>query len=467
MRTLHSIKRDGGRISAALATLYCLAGAAPALAQDIPPETEEAPLETETTPPQTDEMPLEAVNASPEPEESGSGTEIFSEHTLSLLFDGRFVAADGRESWLEGGLGKTRFDGSSDGDLQFRPVPVEAILMWQPRLTDSLGASVSAGWQRGQENAIDLFEAFVTFQPGRTARTRFLLRAGLFWPNISLEHAGAAWSVTDTITPSAINSWVGEEVKVLGLEGTLTTAFGEHEVSATGAAFGFNDTAGTLLSFRGWALHDIKAGAFGHHPVPPLNDFIVHLQSRITRPFIELDDRVGFYGQIVWRPPLPFAFDILYYDNRGDPKAFNTDLQWGWRTKFLNVGANADLGPSTRLLAQAMTGTTLMGFQTGGVEWVDTRFRSVYVLVRHEIGRGAVTGRIDWFDTRERGSQMAREESEDGWALTAAGRYTVTDNAVLFLEAMHVRSDRGTRRGLGLPPVEHQTVLQAALRITL
>ena len=58
------------------------------------------------------------------------------------------------------------------------------------------------------------------------------------------------------ITPSAINSWIGEEVKVVGVEGTATHPLAGGRLSGTFGLFGFNDTAGTQLAFRGWALHD-------------------------------------------------------------------------------------------------------------------------------------------------------------------------------------------------------------------
>jgi hypothetical protein len=458
MRAFLSWKGAGSRIPAALAAAYLLAGALPAAAQDATAAAQDgaAPRENALPPAEDDAQPLD------------SGTDLVSAQTVSALADFRIVGADGSPSWLDHGFGKTRFDGTSDGSFQIIPYPVQATLMWQPRFTSWLGARVSAGWQLYQKHEIDVMEAFLTFRPSPQARTRISGRAGIFWPNISLEHAGAAWSVTETITPSAINAWISEETKLLGIEATLTTMVGEHEVSLTGAAFGFNDTSGTLLSFRGWALHDVNATVFGYFPLPPLNNFMIHIQAPETKSFIEIDDRVGFYGNFEWRPPWPFGLNIFYYDNRGDPKVFNSDLQWGWRTRFWNVGFNADLGPNTRLLAQALTGTTLMGFQSGGVEWVDTRFRAAYLLVRHNLGRAAVSGRLDLFETRERGSQMDRaNESEEGWAVTAAGRFTLTDQMSLFLEAMHVRSDRGVRQRVGLPPVENQTVVQLGLRLNL
>jgi len=149
---------------------------------------------------------------------------------------------------------------------------------------------------------------------------------------------------------------------------------------------------------------------------------------------------------------------------------FNQDLQWGWRTRFLNVGLSADLGANTRLVAQAMDGSTIMGrIRTGtDVRWVHTKFRSAFALVTHQFETFALSGRIEAFETKERGSRMDNvAESEDGWAATAAARMPLGDRITGFAEALHVRSDRGTRAAIGLSPVEHQTVFQLGVRIRL
>jgi hypothetical protein len=400
---------------------------------------------------------------------TGGGLDLFSADTLTLMLDARLVLADGRTSFVDRGLGKTRFDGTAQGDFKLQAVPIEADLIWQPRFTDTFVGNVSVAWQKDQENDADLLEAYLTFNPRRSGNVGYSLKAGLYWPEISLEHAtGGAWSTVYTITPSAINAWVGEEVKVVGAEATLHATLGEQDLSLTAGVFGFNDTSGTLLSFRGWALHDIKATAFGHFKLPPLNSFITHAQEHRTRSLIELDNRAGFYGRAEWRPSSSVVLNAFYYDNRGDPEAFNHVLQWGWRTRFLNLGLVADLGPSTRLIAQAMLGTTKMGFAPlpTGVPWVKTRFRSAFALVTHTIGAGAVTGRVETFDTRERGSQMAdADESENGWAMTAAVRWPLANRLNLFVEALHVESERGTRTVyFGLPAEERQNVLQASVR---
>lgn len=455
---------------------YCATGiaiaalgliATPATAQDAPapspagPETPAA-QSTPSAPPADTALP---ANSS----DSGSTTDILSKNTLSLLLDARFVVANGERSFVNGGLGKTRFQGTANGDYKAYAIPVEADLVWEPRFTGSLSANVSAAWQRSQENKVDLIEAFVNFLPKQTGKLGFSARAGLMWPEISLEHStGGAWSVVNTITPSAINAWVGEEVKVVGVEGTLHASLGQHEVALTGGVFGFNDTSGTLLSFRGWALQDEKATGFGHFPLPPLNNFIKLLQQNETRSTIEIDHQPGFYGRLDWRPPWPFGIALFYYDNRGDPQAFRLTGQWGWRTRFWNLGINADLGASTKLLAQGMTGSTIMGFEQHGVPWVHTFFRSAYVLVTRQMTEKlALTGRVELFGTREHGSEMSPLESEDGWSTTAAVRYNLTRNLTAFVEALNVRSTRGTRADIGLAPFQAQTVFQASLRFRL
>ena len=57
------------------------------------------------------------------------------------------------------------------------------------------------------------------------------------------------------------------------------------------------------------------------------------------------------------------------------------------------------------------------------------------------------------------------EENEDGWAITVAGRWPVADLLTLFVEGLHMDSERGGRVRLGHPVSEAQTVVQAALRL--
>lgn len=257
-------------------------------------------------------------------------------------------ASIGERSWLDGGFGKTRF-GPDDRDFTVLPRAVEADAIWHPAITWSLDATLAVVAQDGQEKPVDLSEAYLSWRRSPHGDFRLGVRAGYFWPPISQEHSGPEWQVTDTITPSAINSWVGEEVKVAGLEATASLPLGGHRAYATVALFGANDTAGTLLSFRGWALHDEKATFFSEQALPPLDDFMRDAQASRTRPAKELDNRPGWYARLAWSPVDGVALYAFYYDNRGDPEAVDDYLQWGWRTRFANLGAKIDVAPRTRL----------------------------------------------------------------------------------------------------------------------
>jgi hypothetical protein len=320
----------------------------------------------------------------------------------------------------------------------------------------------------GQVHPVDAAEAYLAYRPTPASEWRYAVRAGLMWPPISMEHEDPAWGVTHTITPSAFNSWVGEEVKVVALEGKLTREFGGQEVSATAAAFGWNDTSGTLLSLRGWALHDLKATAFGDMPLPKLPPPFQKIwrgQAGHTEPTRELDGRIGGYGRIDWRTGGPLTLNLFGYDNRGDGTSVKNG-QWSWRTRFWNAGASYDLGPATRLFGQVMKGRTEEGFVVPGQGlWIDVSFASAYVLATHSFGKGQITGRVDWFETTDHTFVLRDNNDEEGWAYTAAYRYDVSPRVSWLVEALHVTSDRFARTYRGLEPRQDQTVLQTSVRL--
>jgi hypothetical protein len=393
-------------------------------------------------------------------------------NTLTLFGDVRAVAVDGERGWTEGGFGKLRYggDGSSASDsLRIEPEFGEAGLVWEPRLSWSLGGTIVALAQGGDDIEAGVSEAFFTYKPLAGGPLRMSARAGLMWPPISLEHSGPEWAVTDTITPSAINSWVGEEVKVIGLEITGKARFGPHEISATIASFDFNDTAGTLLSFRGWALHDRKALAFRKQPLPPLGQPIRHVQPPYTHPILDLDPgtfkRPGYYAKLAWSPPLSIRLEALRYDNNANPVANNADLEWGWRTRFDTLALLAEIESDWLLRAQAMSGRTSMGKKMDGVRWVDTKFRAAYGMLTRSFDHGSVSARLDLFDTHNRGSRIHGDDDEDGWAATVALKRQLGAVVTALLEYAHVESERDARSRAALEPAQIQDQLQMALRM--
>lgn len=396
-----------------------------------------------------------------------SGADLFSHETIHASGDVRVVGVDGERSWLGEGFGKGRF-GGGNGEVRARPELAEGALIWQPRFSWSLGATVVAVAQQGQEHPIDLSEAMLTLKPLMAGATKVSARAGLFWPPVSMEHGHADWQVEETVTPSAINSWIGEEVKVGAIEGTVSTPLGAGRIAATAAVFGLNDTSGTLLAYRGWALHDEKATAFGRQPLPRLAAFDPLFQAPRTRPVLEVDRRPGWYAGLAWSPGQSVELRALHYDNRGDPQAISRALQWGWQTRFDSLGAAVKLGPVS-LSAQAMNGRTEMGYRDVRPDrrWVDVRFRSAFLLATHRLSRGSISARVEAFGTRSRGTILDRGASEDGWALAGAVRRDIGRHVSVLAEVLHIDSTREDRRELGVTPQQKQNQLQLALRLHL
>jgi hypothetical protein len=393
--------------------------------------------------------------------------DLFAPERFTGVIDLRAAAADGEASWLDNGFGKARFGGDG-GDLDAHAKIAEASLVWRPRFTWALDGYVHAQFTDDQgDNAIDLVEAFARYRSPPRDGLSLEGRAGIFYPPVSLEHDDEAWSTRYSITPSAINSWIGEEVKVAGVEAQVGRDVAGHELGLTLAAFGRNDLSGTLLSWRGWALHDVKAGWDTAWPLPQaaLANLAVFApwQAPTTEPSRELDGRVSFYGRADWRAPELVSVNVVHYDNAGN-LGVGEKGQFAWETRFTNLGVTLDLGPETLVLAQAMTGETLWGrFRP----WrVDMGFATAYVLANRTVDDHSFTARADWFATSDRTWIVEDDNNEEGWALTFAYGRELGEHNRLMLEALRVSSDRPARAYGGADPIEDQTLLQASWRIT-
>ncbi|HEY4070662.1 MAG TPA: hypothetical protein VGM04_03785 [Sphingomicrobium sp.] len=398
---------------------------------------------------------------------TASDLRLFTPDAFEVSGDLRLVIVNGEESWLDGGFGKLR--SGSDGDIRVSPQLGNADLVWKPQFTWSLSATIVGSLQGGEQTQAGLSQAYLSFKPMRSASgAAFSARAGLMWPPVSLEHEGADWHVADSITPSAINSWIAEEVRPVAAEATVSASLGSHRLHATAALFAANDTSGTLLTFRGWALHDRTTLAFNRWELPPLGDEFTGVQAPFTHPLIDLHGgfahRPGYYAKLVWQPPIPVRVELFHYDNRANPEDINADLEWGWHTQFDDVGMVAELGGGAELKAQALQGRTRMGILEEGRRWIDNRFRSAFVLLSKPIGPFGVAVRGEAFDTRNRGSWWSDENDEHGWSAMIAAKREFGPLTGL-LELLHVSSDTPAREYADEEERQRQTQLQAELRI--
>ena len=406
-------------------------------------------------------LPLTTAHAS---------TQLFAPENYSAWLDARLVSAGGESAWTDGGFGKLRY-GRGDAGVHV----AQAALVWKPRLTDTITANIILEDVPDAVNPVGVEEAFVKWKPIPTSDLRYAFRLGQFFPPVSMEHDGVGWSVTRTLTPSAINSWIGEEVLVQGLEANVQKTFGDHTLGLTVAGFTKDDTAGTILAWRGWALHDMPSAENTLLPLPSGDNqgwyqIFEDYQAAASRPVDQVDTRLGYYARLDWRPPAPMAFNLEYYDNRADPTAVR-NAQWGWGTHFYNLGYQAQLNPSTELLAQYMRGHTRMGWDLGDGNWaIDADFDSAYALVSHGFTAGVLagtrlTGRLDYFAVKDHSMRDIDDNSDKGYSVTVAWIRPVTPHLDLTIEAVGVTSDHPARITHLIDPRQDQSELQIALKV--
>jgi hypothetical protein len=369
--------------------------------------------------------------------------------------DLRVVSAPDETSWTHGGIGKTRYGDGDDG-LHFGAAALSA--RWQ--MTPAWVAVADVRAQPQSHSTVALVEAFVRYRPVSTNAWRWSFKAGEFFPPISLENDGVGWTSLWTLTPSAINTWVGEELRTFGAEARLEHRADTGTFELAGAVFSANDPAGEILFARGWAFDELVSGVGSR--LREADVYAASIGSTVPRrydPFQEIDNRVGFYADATWRSAEFGRISALYYDNRADPSAYNTfnhgDDLFAWRTHFSSVGAQTALGGVT-LIGQALAGTTEIaptGFRG------EAHFSAAYLLAGWDMGQWRPALRVDVFTTRE-DPAFPPALSEHGNAVTLALNWKPREWLRLTGEALRIDSTRDQRIALGLAPHQIDTQLQ-------
>lgn len=401
-------------------------------------------------------------------------TAAAEEPTLKLggLVDLRYARTDDTRSWLDGGLGKLRYGAGVDGRAHLLRLSQLSLLL-DAEIDPALGAHVQINVdaepdEAGFRSRADLVEAFVLYRPELTERVRLRLRGGAFFPPVSLENDGPAWTSPYTITASAANSWIGEEVRAVGGEATLVLKWDQDELRLTGAGFGSNDPTGTLLGWRGWAIHDRQTGFGDRLAYPQIPGMApggpFELNARWVEPFVEIDGKLGWYAAAAARRSGVFEARALRYDNRGKQTVFD-GKQYAWFTRFNAFGLRVELPGRVHVLGQYMSGSTYMGKTPEGNDAVDVPFRAAYGLLTIPYRRHRLSVRYDWFRTEDHDVLAELDPNdEDGSAWTACYAFEATSRLRLALEVIRVESDRRVRPLLGGPLHAEETLLQVSWR---
>ena len=372
--------------------------------------------------------------------------------------DVRLVSSDGERTFVNGGLGTLRYDSTQSGlKLGRARFALSQVLgeVWSLKLDAS-------AWGDHDRNPVDLTEAYVQFRPYPSAGYRFRFKAGAFHAPISLENRAAGWESPYTLSYSAINTWLGEELRTIGVEGQLdwlgTRTGHGFDVALTGGVFGWNDPAGVVIARRGFALDDRQTTLFGRvgssnsSPLQPMELF--H----------EIDGRPGYYAGIEARYFDRIVVRALHYDNRADPEAFDSAIHASaWDTHFNSVGLRAESSDGWTVIAQYLDGETYIEPHGEDLEWP---FRARFALVSRQMGNHRLSLRYDSFAVESESTDGAG--SQKGHAWTAAYVFEPNTHWRFTLEWLRVTSDTANRAlELGLPPRATETQVQLAARFAL
>jgi len=333
-------------------------------------------------------------------------------------------------------------------------------------VTQSLGELFSAHLDASvfddqDRSPVGITEAYLLFRPYPRAGYRFRLKAGGFYPPVSLENRLAGWESPYTLSYSAINSWLAAEVRTIGLEGTLdwlgTRSGHSFDLGATAGVFGWNDRAGVVVASNGFVFTDRQTplfGRVGQPGVPPLNG---------AEPFMEIDHRVGAYAGVEARYLDRVVMRVLRYDNRADPAALDSVSHvMAWETRFTSAGARLEADHGWTAIVQWLGGVTTIAPQSLTLNWP---FQAQFALLSKRFGRSTVSARYDRFAVQTNAPEVYG--AQDGHAWTAAYLFDADAHWRFALECVRVVSSSANREDLGGPALATETQWQLSVRYAL
>jgi len=387
-----------------------------------------------------------------------SSTAMAQEMHVEGYADFRFLSAGPPDSFLDGGVGKLRF-GQGEGDqaqqFQFAEASMAATLL----LTGDVLAYANIRYDSRQRTALDALEAYARYRPVSVSRWRWSVKAGAFFPPISLENTGIGWTIPWTLTPSAINSWVGEELRTIGSEAKIEWRGDVDRMEWIFALYGLDDPAGALLAARGWSLNDRITGLFDLNRLPNATEY--NPSARRIHPFREIDDRPGWYSGVRWRSEGIGSLELLRYDNQANPSA-RRDGQLAWRTSFWSLGAETGYDDFV-LISQAMFGETEID-PTPQFNAI-TKFQSAYLLAGYDLTDWRLAARVDGYAAQQQNAGRNVPAGEHGDAVTLALTWLPIEALRVTAEGIRNNSWRLQRTVVEEPPRAVETVFQLGVRV--
>jgi hypothetical protein len=362
----------------------------------------------------------------------------------------REIRVKSEPSWTQGGFG--RFDVGADDPDDTRTVNVQIAQLgfdWKPASWFLLHAD---GIARREPSGTVGKRAGMVQAYADVGTEHLRLRAGSFWLPTSRENVDPLWSSRYTITYSALNTWIGEEVRPTGLDLQYSPNF---YITAGATAFRGIDTMGTVLADRGWAFGNRLTVYDEKIAVPPTDD--------VTKPIgRDLDGRTGFSERIRIQLPERAMLQFTHIDNRAELRP-GSPPDVPWQTRLNIVGGEIGSTSRTTTAAEWASGRTTLAFP-GGTFALD--FGTAYLLVSRRGGHDRLTVRAERFWTRNHTRPADDPSREDGHAVTVAWLRDLSDHVRAGLEYARVKGDHPAAAFAGFDPRSGGSTITAELRLS-
>ncbi|MCC6562640.1 MAG: hypothetical protein IT478_14870 [Xanthomonadales bacterium] len=329
-----------------------------------------------------------------------------------------FDLSDAPTSWLDGGVGRHL----ADAEHNRMQIETQIAMLWEPDPAWRLYLqALTRGVAAGSGRHVGLVEAHLERDFFLADDRRIGLRVGQFFLPTSREAVDPLWQSRYTLTLSALNSWIAEEFRPIGIDAAWQSRDGETaewELAAT--AFGGNDSAGALLAWRGFAQHDRLSVLGEVLQLPPLASLadageFGGQRDDGTRPFgRDLDGRIGYALRAHYGDPERLRGFASVVDTRGDRGLHRGE--YAWRTRFAVLGGEWQSGERWTLAGEWLRGNSGMGFAPG--PRVDIDFSAAYLLASFAANENwRCSARIEHFRISDRDG-VAEDNGDRGRALT-------------------------------------------------
>jgi hypothetical protein len=370
-------------------------------------------------------------------------------------------------SFAEGGFGRLP-DAAEGADRAAEGASAlgQLAVRWEPSLVFAAYAHVLA---RSDDEALGgdhfgLVEAYLEGRRYLRSADELRLRVGAQILPVTRANLDPLWQSAYTLSFSAIDTWIGEEVRPLGLDARYLLRDGRGDEWLFGLQpFVGNDTAGALLAWRGWSIGDRLTPVGEVLPLPALislREGFPEQRGDGTRPVgRDLDGRLGWMMRSGWARPERARIEASWYDNRGD-RALHRG-EYAWETRFATLAGELETG-RWRWILQGLGGETGMG-AAGAPAWVEADFAAAFGLLAWEGERATVALRGDWFEVRDRDHSPRGEDNDErgtAWALAVRYRLGRGWSLAAELGAVDARRPGLAAEGVETAPTTQRTLFE-------